>query len=62
MREGEAVAAEERDGDEGESPEGENVPEVDVEHGLETGIDESVGEWEEDGEDESEAEDGGLLE
>jgi hypothetical protein len=60
--EGEAVAIEERDGDEGEGPEGENVPDVDLEGGLEVGVDESVGEWEKDDEDESEEENGGLME
>ena len=62
LREGEAVAVEEPYGDEGEGPEGENVPEVDVERGLEASVDESVGEREKDDEDESEEEDGGLVE
>jgi hypothetical protein len=62
LREREAVAVEERDGEQGEGPDRENVPQVDVEHGLEAGIDESVGEWENDDEDESEEEAGGLVE
>jgi hypothetical protein len=62
LREGEAVAVEERDGEECEGPDRENVPQVDVEHGLEAGVEESVGEWENDDEDESEEEAGGLVE
>lgn len=62
LREGEAVAVEERDGDEGEGPEGEHVPEVDVERDLEAGVNVSVSEWEKDYENESEEEDGGLVE
>jgi hypothetical protein len=61
LHEREAVAVEQLDGDEGECPEGENVPEVDVERGLKAGVDESVGEWENEDEDDSEEKDGGLM-
>jgi hypothetical protein len=62
LREDEAVAVEERDGHEGKGPEGENVPEVNVERDMEAAVNESVSQWEKNHEDESEEEDGGLVE
>ena len=61
LRKSEAVAVEEHDGNNGQGPEGQNVPEVDVECGFEAAVGEGVSKRENDDKDKSKDEDCGLV-